>query len=56
MSAFDAEYGPGLWEPISQEVDRYERTNGAEASQVVGDLWVILWTLGARPRRGDAPL
>jgi deazaflavin-dependent oxidoreductase (nitroreductase family) len=48
MSAFDAEYEPSPWEPISQEVDRYERTNGAEPSDLVGEHWVILWTLGAK--------
>ena len=30
MSAFDGEYEPSPWEPIAQEVERYERTNGAE--------------------------
>ena len=48
MSAFDAEYEPSPWDPINEEVERYERTNGAEASQIVGDHWIILWTLGAR--------
>jgi deazaflavin-dependent oxidoreductase (nitroreductase family) len=44
----DAVYEPSPWEPIALEVDRYERTNGAEPSEIVGDQWVILWTLGAR--------
>jgi F420H(2)-dependent quinone reductase len=49
MSAqFDAEYEPSAWEPISQEVDRYERSDGAEPSELVGEHWVILWTVGAR--------
>lgn len=48
MSAFDAEYEPSPWEPIAQEVERYERTNGAEPSQIVGEQWIILWTLGAK--------
>jgi len=48
MSAFDAEYEPSPWDPINEEVERYERTDGAEASQIVGDHWIILWTLGAR--------
>jgi F420H(2)-dependent quinone reductase len=48
LSAFDAEYEPSPWEPIALEVERYERTNGAEPSELVGDQWIILWTLGAR--------
>ena len=48
MSAFDADYEPSPWEPIAQEVERYERTDGAEPSEIVGDQWIILWTVGAR--------
>ncbi len=48
MSAFDAEYEPSPWEPIEGEVALYERTGGAEPSAIVGDQWIILWTLGAR--------
>lgn len=48
MSAFDAEYEASPWEPIALEVERYERTNGAEPSELVGDHWIVLWTLGAR--------
>jgi deazaflavin-dependent oxidoreductase (nitroreductase family) len=49
MSAFDdAEYEPSPWEPIALEVERYERTNGDEPSDLVGDQWIVLWTLGAR--------
>lgn len=48
MSAFDAEYEPSPWEPISQEVELYERTDGEEPSQLVGDQWIILWTMGAK--------
>lgn len=48
MSPFDAEYEPSPWPPIAEEVERYERTDGAEASELVGDQWIILWTLGAR--------
>ncbi len=47
MSAFDAEYEPSPWGPIAEEVTRYERTGGAEASELVGDQWVVLWTIGA---------
>lgn len=49
MSVFDeAPYEPSPWEPIAQEVERYEQTDGAEASQLVGDQWIVLWTLGAK--------
>ena len=48
MSVFDAEYEPSPWEPISDEVDRYERSNGAEPSGIVGEHWIILWTIGAK--------
>lgn len=51
MSAFDAEYEPSPWEPIAQEVARYERSDGTEPSEMVGDQWVILWTLGARSQK-----
>jgi F420H(2)-dependent quinone reductase len=48
VSAFDAAYVPSPWEPIAQEVELYERTDGAEPSQIVGDNWAILWTVGAQ--------
>jgi deazaflavin-dependent oxidoreductase (nitroreductase family) len=48
MSAFDAEYEPSPWEPIAEEVALYERTNGSEPSMLVGDEWIILWTVGAK--------
>lgn len=49
MSVFDvAPYEPSPWEPIAQEVERYEATDGAEPSQIVGDEWIVLWTVGAR--------
>jgi deazaflavin-dependent oxidoreductase (nitroreductase family) len=48
MSAFDAEYEPSPWDMIRDEVDLYERTDGAEPSQLVGEQWVILWTVGAK--------
>ena len=48
MSPFDAEYVPSPWEPIAQEVERYERSGGTEPSELVGDQWIVLWTLGAR--------
>jgi F420H(2)-dependent quinone reductase len=47
FAAFDADYEPSPWEPIAQEVELYERSGGTEPSAVVGDNWIILWTLGA---------
>lgn len=49
MSVFDeAEYEPSPWEPIADEVALYERTGGAEPSALVGDEWIVLWTVGGR--------
>ena len=48
MSPFEADYEPSPWEPIASEVERYERSNGSEPSELVGDEWIVLWTLGAR--------
>lgn len=48
MSVFDAEYEPSPWEPIAQEVELYERSAGAEPSAIVGEAWIVLWTVGAR--------
>ena len=49
MSVFDeAPYEPSPWEPIAQEVAHYEATNGSEPSAIVGDEWIVLWTLGAK--------
>jgi deazaflavin-dependent oxidoreductase (nitroreductase family) len=48
MSVFDAEYEPSPWGPIADEVALYERTGGAEPSAVVGEHWIVLWTVGAR--------
>ncbi len=45
---FDGPYEPSPWEPIALEVERYERTNGTEPSEIVGENWIVLWTLGAR--------
>ncbi len=48
MSLFDAPYEPSPWQPIADEVALYERTNGSEPSQIVGDSWIVLWTVGAK--------
>ena len=48
MSAFDGKYEPSPWGPIADEVALYERTNGSEPSALVGDAWIVLWTIGAK--------
>lgn len=48
MSQFDATYVPSPWEPIAAEVARYEETDGAATSELVGDHWIVLWTIGAK--------
>ncbi len=48
MSPFDAPYEPSPWEPIAEEVALYERTDGSEPSPMVGDSWIVLWTIGAK--------
>jgi len=48
MSAFDAEYEPSPWEMVNDEVARYERSGGSQPSELVGDRWIVLWTLGAK--------
>lgn len=48
MGPFDARYVPSVWEPIANEVERYERSGGTEPSELVGPNWMILWTIGAR--------
>lgn len=47
VSEFDGEYEPSPWEPIAREVERYERSEGSEPSEMVGDAWIVLWTIGA---------
>ena len=48
MSEFDADYEPSPWGPIAEEVERYERSGGSEPSELVGDEWIVLWTVGAK--------
>lgn len=47
-SVFDGPYEPSPWDMIAAEVTRYEETNGEGASELVGDQWVVLWTIGAK--------
>ncbi|MCX7620398.1 MAG: nitroreductase family deazaflavin-dependent oxidoreductase [Acidimicrobiales bacterium] len=48
MSEFDQPYEPSPWDPIAKEVERYESSGGTAPSELVGDQWVILWTIGAK--------
>lgn len=48
MSLFDAEYVPSPWEPIAAEVARYEESEGTAVSELVGNEWIVLWTVGAK--------
>ena len=48
MSPFDAPYEPSPWEPIAQEVELYESSGGTAPSQMVGEEWIVLWTIGAK--------
>lgn len=51
MSLFDGEYEPSPWEPIAAEVARYEESNGTAVSELVGDQWIVLWTIGAKSNK-----
>ena len=48
FAAFDGLYEPSPWGPIAEEVERYEDSGGAASSELVGDEWIVLWTLGAK--------
>lgn len=44
----DGEYEPSPWEPIAEQVEQYERTDGAEGAEFMGGPCIILTTKGAR--------
>jgi deazaflavin-dependent oxidoreductase (nitroreductase family) len=44
----DGEYEPSPWEPIAEQVEQYERTNGVEGGEFMGGPCIILTTKGAR--------
>lgn len=48
MGVWDADYEPSPWDVIAAEVERYEQSGGTAPSELVGDDWIILWTLGAQ--------
>jgi deazaflavin-dependent oxidoreductase (nitroreductase family) len=39
-------YEPSAWQPIADQVDLYERTDGREGAELQGKPCVILWTKG----------
>lgn len=45
------EYVPSPWEPIAEQVELYERTDGAEGAEMQGVPCIILTTLGARSNK-----
>ncbi len=44
----DGEYEPSPWEPIAEQVEQYERTDGVEGAEFMGGPCIILTTKGAR--------
>jgi deazaflavin-dependent oxidoreductase (nitroreductase family) len=44
--AIDGKYEPSPWQPIADQVQRYEETGGTEGSDLDGVPCVILWTRG----------
>lgn len=44
----DGEYEPSPWEPIAEQVEQYERTNGVEGGEFMGGPCIILTSKGAR--------
>ncbi|MEZ5270507.1 MAG: nitroreductase/quinone reductase family protein [Microthrixaceae bacterium] len=42
------EYEPSPWEPIAEQVELYERTDGAEGAVLEGAPCIILTSVGAK--------
>jgi deazaflavin-dependent oxidoreductase (nitroreductase family) len=42
----DGEYEPSPWEPIAQQVERYEASGGRESNELEGKPCIILWSKG----------
>jgi hypothetical protein len=47
----DGEYEPSPWEPISEQVQLFESTGGAEGAELEGSRCIILWTLGSKSHK-----
>lgn len=48
MSIFDAAYVPSPWAPIAEQVELFERTDGAEGNDFAGGPCIILTSIGAK--------
>lgn len=44
--ALEGTYEPSPWEPIADQVKRFEETQGAEGNELEGQPCIILWTKG----------
>ena len=44
--SLDGTYEPSAWEPVAEQVRRYEETGGREGAELQGKPCVILWTRG----------
>jgi deazaflavin-dependent oxidoreductase (nitroreductase family) len=44
----EGEYEPSPWEPIAEQVELFERTDGAEGNEFMGGPCIILTTKGAK--------
>lgn len=44
----EGEYAPSAWEPVAEQVRRYEETGGVEGREWMGGTCVVLTTRGAR--------
>jgi len=44
----EGEYEPSPWEPIAEQVELYERTDGVEGADFMGGPCIILTTKGAK--------
>lgn len=42
----DGEYEPSPWEPIAQQVELFEQTDGREGNELEGKPCIILWSKG----------
>jgi deazaflavin-dependent oxidoreductase (nitroreductase family) len=44
--ALDGDYQPSPWEPIAEQVQRFEASGGAEGNELEGKPCIVLWTRG----------
>ena len=46
--ALEGTYEPSPWDPVAEQVEKYESTGGREGGELEGTPCVILWTKGRR--------